>query len=451
MVRCKEMMLRLERLLSKYFNSWWVPSAACLVLLAAFTLSTMLHRRWLTMVSNVLFGCLAVAFIGILSAGMWNLFKKRWANGVLNVVMLLLCGGVTFAAMSSLMFALMFGPSEDGFADHLIIPANIEIAEPLDKLSAGPGKPQDLFQQALLEALVSPGDNDSTITASAAALTTLEQNAPEVLRRYLAASPSWRVFREHGHMFATRRWMMGSEWRYQLHGYYTKSEIDAWSKAKIPDFQFRFTIGFSDRPWWRGNDNTTRLKVGDTARASLAEGNRMYESHCVIAAGALVIEAFEQSGTMERRLTKAALAHLDRELAPLAAQPTEETIRAGLPPHSIRPGELSFELMNSFQPGIYDSIMRANPGEPGMLYLKAVEVTTGTPLSVDRLKEKSNEWIGWSANPAELFFSNTNFTIYEGDWGKPYAARFEVWFTPDAGGSDRKLMEKVFKIEGWQR
>jgi hypothetical protein len=81
----------------------------------------------------------------------------------------------------------------------------------------------------------------------------------------------------------------------------------------------------------------------------------------------------------------------------------------------------------------------------------AFEVTQEIPLSVDRLKERSNEWGGWSDDPGELFLSNTHFTIYEGDWGKPYAARFEVWFAPDAGGSDRKLMEKVFKIEGWQR
>ncbi len=86
-----------------------------------------------------------------------------------------------------------------------------------------------------------------------------------------------------------------------------------------------------------------------------------------------------------------------------------------------------------------------------MIYLKAFEVTKNYPLSVDSLKEYSNEWVGWSNNPSELFFSNTNFTIYEGDWGKPYAARFEVWFVPDSGASERKLTEKVFKIEGWQR
>ena len=86
-----------------------------------------------------------------------------------------------------------------------------------------------------------------------------------------------------------------------------------------------------------------------------------------------------------------------------------------------------------------------------MIYLKAFEVTKGTPLSVDRLKERSNEWIGWSDDPDELLFSNTHFTIYEGDWGKPYAARFEVWFAPDSGEANRRLVEKVFKIEGWQR
>lgn len=86
-----------------------------------------------------------------------------------------------------------------------------------------------------------------------------------------------------------------------------------------------------------------------------------------------------------------------------------------------------------------------------MIYLKAFEVTKGTRLSAARLRESSNEWVGWSDDPNELFLSNTHFTICEGDWGKPYAARLEVWFVPDANGSERKLMEKVFRIEGWQR
>ena len=35
--------------------------------------------------------------------------------------------------------------------------------------------------------------------------------------------------------------------------------------------------------------------------------------------------------------------------------------------------------------------------------------------------------------------------------GRDARAIVEVWFVPDSGGAERKLMEKVFKIEGWQR
>jgi hypothetical protein len=193
------------------------------------------------------------------------------------------------------------------------------------------------------------------------------------------------------------------------------------------------------------------MKAGETRSVKLSSGNRMHESRCVITAGDLVVEVFEQSRARERCVTKAALDHIEKELNPLAERPDWEAIRASLPSGSTGHGAPSFSLRNASQPGLYDSRIWVNPGESGMVYLKAFEVTRGTPLSVDELEEYSNEWIGWSDNPEDLFFSNTHFTIYEGDWGKPYAARFEVWFIPDGGGAERKLLEEVFKIEGWQR
>lgn len=57
----------------------------------------------------------------------------------------------------------------------------------------------------------------------------------------------------------------------------------------------------------------------------------------------------------------------------------------------------------------------------------------------------------WSTDISEKFGAKAGFTIYEGDWGKPYAARFEVWFKPDSGKQERKIAERIFKIEGWQR
>lgn len=450
-VRYEEMKMRLKHILSKYFNSKWIPTVTCLVFLAGFTLSALLFWRQLVILSNVLFVCLAVAFLGILCAAVWNLIKRRWAKGVINIAMFPLCGVAALVAIIFLMFASMLGPSEDGFADNLIVPSNIEITEPQNELMAEPGGAKDSFQQNLLSAIGSPGGYDPIITANVTMLVTLYKTAPEVLMRYLATSPSWRVFKEHDGVFATRRWMVGSKWLYNLHGYYTRHDIDFWSKSVIPYFQSRITIGFSGKPWASAWGDVTKMRVGQTMPLILSKGNQMRESRCIITADDLVVEVFEQSDAKERRLTKAALAHVEKELAPLASQPTWETIRSILPAGSIRQGEASLELRNSFQPGLYDSEIWVNPGEPGMIYLKAFEITQGTPLSVDRLKVRSNEWIGWSGNPEELFFSNTHFTIYEGDWGKPYAARFEVWFTPDSGRADRKLLEEVFKIEGWQR
>lgn len=43
------------------------------------------------------------------------------------------------------------------------------------------------------------------------------------------------------------------------------------------------------------------------------------------------------------------------------------------------------------------------------------------------------------------------FTIYEGDWGDYYAARIEVWHKDAQTGMERKLMEKVYRVEGWMR
>lgn len=186
-------------------------------------------------------------------------------------------------------------------------------------------------------------------------------------------------------------------------------------------------------------------------RLNLSIANKVNESHCVISADELIVEVFEQSEAIERRLTEATLVHMEEELRPLAMDPEWSTIQSMLPPGTIRRGEPTIELRNSFQPGIYDSEIWVNPGESGMIYLKAYEVTQDYRLSAERLKERSNEWVGWSDDPSQLFLSNTHFKIYEGDWGKPYAARFEVWFVPDSGEGERKLIEKIFRIEGWQR
>ncbi|MFA5257381.1 MAG: hypothetical protein WC360_04465 [Opitutales bacterium] len=109
------------------------------------------------------------------------------------------------------------------------------------------------------------------------------------------------------------------------------------------------------------------------------------------------------------------------------------------------------ELAKGIQGGIYKSTVIANPHEPGRVYLKAYELTTNCHLSAKSIRKRTEMPIGWSDDPSKLFESHADFTVYEGDWGEYYAARFEVWFVPDSGTKERLLAERIFRIEGWQR
>ena len=43
------------------------------------------------------------------------------------------------------------------------------------------------------------------------------------------------------------------------------------------------------------------------------------------------------------------------------------------------------------------------------------------------------------------------FTIYEGDWEDYYAARIEVWHKDASTQKETKLLEKVYRVDGWMR
>lgn len=110
---------------------------------------------------------------------------------------------------------------------------------------------------------------------------------------------------------------------------------------------------------------------------------------------------------------------------------------------------IDFQLYNSFQPGLYEYDFWTPKIDSGTIYLKAYEITQNYPLSTRRLPQSSSIRV---YNPTDSILkvgSTSYFKIYEGDWGKPYAARFEIWYKPAIGGQERKLFEKNYKIEGW--
>lgn len=110
-----------------------------------------------------------------------------------------------------------------------------------------------------------------------------------------------------------------------------------------------------------------------------------------------------------------------------------------------------FQLYNSFQPGLYEYDFWIGKIESGTIYLKAFEITKNQELSSDDLPRTTHIQIYNPTDNIKKFGTVGDFTIYEGDWGDPYAARFEVWFKPDNGKKERKLFSKNYKIEGWMR
>ena len=108
------------------------------------------------------------------------------------------------------------------------------------------------------------------------------------------------------------------------------------------------------------------------------------------------------------------------------------------------------QIWNDFQGGLYKYDFYYGSLGPGEVFLRCYEVTSNISLSEDRLIEQSRVKI----SPQKQFGKVVNkqsFTIYEGDWEDYYAARIEVWFKSSETNKESKLMEKVYRVEGWMR
>lgn len=381
-----------------------------------------------------------------------RLLERQWKGAFFAFLRLVVLEILAFLTLGAMIMSSLVGPSEDHFADNLRIPEGIEITEPAPDASDVTGeenvKGTDELQDAVHAALAIPGGNIAEFAPDMPSLRRAATEHAKAFRDYIEASPDWHVFIEQGNRFAARRWSYGGEPRDTLHGYISEFNGDS-------GFQTRCLICLDRKQWSRYS--VQHVEEGSKqVKPKMSWGNNLHESRVMIECGGVWVEIFEQSGKPERRVTKATVTALEKEFSEFERDP--EAALAGV---RARSRELAsrlagkdghpFRLLTGMQPGIYGVVYTLNPGEPGSVYLKAFEVTKGTPLSVNRLEGASETRMTWSTKPAERFGAKAGFTIYEGDWGKPYAARFEVWFKPDSGKTERKLAERIFKIEGWQR
>jgi len=113
------------------------------------------------------------------------------------------------------------------------------------------------------------------------------------------------------------------------------------------------------------------------------------------------------------------------------------------------------QIWNDFQGGIYKYDFYYGALPAGEISLRCYEATKDIRLSAntdwgDRIYESSKVAIDSTSSFSKLV-NKQGFTIYEGDWGDYYAARIEVWHKDAKTGKETKLMEKVYRVEGWMR
>lgn len=441
-----------KQLAKNYLFSAWLPSALALVIFGLlFANELKVHTPFLGL---ALLLALLVSLLGILVSGIIQLIKGRKLWGAINLVALPLIGLLVAWGIGFLMFAELFNDEPDNFGKNIVIPADMQVSDPVESFDEPSEHVIDEFTEKVIAAFStnSAANAQTKISTDLAILNEFGTTNRQKLIQHLAASPRWFVTEEGGKPYAYRRLTIGGRWQNSLNGFFSSSSV---APSSEPDFQTRIVIGFDGpvfvEPFQRnGIVTTAQIGSGDVPIRVIDDKkfDQGKESYFVLKSSQAIVEVFEQSRIDARPATQLALAELKHELEAAlvstntAMSPDQTTLRTG---------ESEIQLAKGMQGGIYQVRAFVNPGEAGRVYLKVFEATQNTPLSADRIKPVSISRIGWSSNSNEKFRYQSEITVYEGDWGTFYPGRFELWFIPDSGGPERKLIDRIFRIEGWMR
>jgi hypothetical protein len=442
----------LKQLLKNYVFSAWLPSVLALVAFGLLFVNEL--KVHVPFIGLAFLFALLVSLIGILVSGIIQLFKGRKLWGVINLIAFLSIGMLVAWGMGVLLFAGMFNDEPDNFGKDIVIPADMKVSDPVENFDEPSEHVTDEFTKKVIMAFSTNSivKSQAEISTDFAILNEFGTTNRQKLIQHLAASPQWFVTEEGGKSYAYRRLTIGGRWQNSLNGFFSGSSV---APSSEPHFQTRIVIGLDGpvfvEPFQRKRIYTAaQVGSGDVPIRVVddKEFNQGKESYLVLQSSRASIEIFEQSDIDARPITKLALAEVKRELEEVLVSTNTEMPLEQIVQHA---GESEIQLAKGMQGGIYQVRAFVNPSEAGRAYIKVFEATQNTPLSAERIKPVSISRIGWSTNSNEKFRYQSEITVYEGDWGTFYPGRFELWFIPDSGKPERKLIDRIFRIEGWMR
>lgn len=128
--------------------------------------------------------------------------------------------------------------------------------------------------------------------------------------------------------------------------------------------------------------------------------------------------------------------------------PLEEN--AAAPAVDTQTSDSYLQLWNGIQGGVYNYSLYYPELPDGEVYLRCFEATENIELSASRLRGASTVEVKNHTGFGKVA-DKQQFSIYEGDWDDYYAARIEVWHKNASTNEETKLLEKVYRVEGWMR
>jgi len=285
-----------------------------------------------------------------------------------------------------------------------------------------------------------------------------------ILLRHLQASPEWKVFIEGQRIKQDGLWNdVDSGFHMEYLNEYAKSE-DKWfpiddedRKAPMNERNFqqmKYLFRFEDEPFgyhavWAKEPHV--MKVGPLEgrmNIKLKASDQGIESYLAIGRPGLWFEVFEQTWHEQRKKTRNSLQLLKEFLREVRAAENEinEIGYASklMPPGYVKKGRPTLEL--KWDRGSYSGQAWVNPGQQGYVYLRVLNADTREYLSERLIGSPQKEYVGFSKDPATLFLHKCRFYIRASQLEQSFNAAFELWFHPEDGGPDRKLVSVVEKI-----
>ena len=375
-------------------------------------------------------------------AGVVLLFRRRFIRALIYFAESAVFFVIMFLMGMFAMFATAF-LDNDHFADNLELPKDVLLSEPLD---GGFTSSRSVLTDAFEKEVVGAIGNGPTLTDTEEChLPALERlmatsEGKRKVLDYLAASSEWMLrYNEIDRLYATRnsRDSNGMVDCNENHAHFPSYNVTTKQKEGL-HAQYSFRIYFDGPP---NRLFAKGMKPFDCLVRGKKDTTPFYVDTWLMA-GTARIFIYDESLFPGRQMTAKMVELVNREFE--ALEHTNDLSVFG----EKRPMEV--KLYNNTQPGLYLLDIWCNPGETGILMVRAKEITKGTPLSETRLPEHQVKVYG--CPQADVSFnSQIDFTIFEGNWDQYYGACFELWFKPDSGAPERKLWSDNYRIQGWQR